>query len=760
MSKSRLIFCRIPIFLFAIALASSTAGATTYYWDCSATSPTSGSDTGITSVAFSSTQGNNNGTTTLITTTSASSGYAGASGTSNFGAACKTGALTTASSTYFEVTLTPASGFAITLTSVSLGSRSTSTGPSNITVFSSIDSYAASIGSYVVLANSAWASNSIVFSGGSLVGAASSPVTLRIYGSDGAGNASANTANWRIDDVNLTVAASAGSACTNPPITTQPTDQTVCAGSPAQFTVATSATSPTYLWRLNGAALSNGGTISGATLSTLTVTPTGSSQSVAAGTGYDCVVTASGCSSNSQRRALTVYDTSVGGAAAPATTPICTNTSASINLTGQTGAIVKWQTSPDNATWSDIVSTNNPYTTGNLAVTTYFRAIVQNGSCTTATSASAQVSLTTSVTPVVSLAVSPSNTVYAGTSVTFTATPTYGGTSPTYAFKVNGSTLQSGSSSTYTTSSLADGDQVQVIMTSNDPCRTQNTANSNVITMTIVPPPLAAWDFTGASTVDTWPASVFSAALDSTNVVSRGTGAPASSGANSFRTTGFQNNGISTVNTDYFEIALSALPGYTISLSTIDAQFNGTATFVTNNNDAGVTNQFAYSTDGINFALIGSPVTVTTLPPVSIPQISLTGVSALQNVPASTTVYLRFYATGQTTTGGWGYYSPAAGSYGLSIGGTVATTGPILTIRKIERVGSNDIRITWIGTGGTTNRVQVTPGLANGSYTNNFTDIAASVTNLPGSGAVTNSYTETGGATNKPSRFYRVRQTQ
>ena len=54
--------------------------------------------------------------------------------------------------------------------------------------------------------------------------------------------------------------------------------------------------------------------------------------------------------------------------------------------------------------------------------------------------------------------------------------------------------------------------------------------------------------------------------------------------------------------------------------------------------------------------------------------ISLTGVNDLQNVPASTTIYLRYYASGQTTTGGWGFYSPAAGTYGLEIGGTVTVS--------------------------------------------------------------------------------------
>ncbi|MBL7744956.1 MAG: T9SS type A sorting domain-containing protein, partial [Chitinophagaceae bacterium] len=74
-----------------------------------------------------------------------------------------------------------------------------------------------------------------------------------------------------------------------------------------------------------------------------------------------------------------------------------------------------------------------------------------------------------------------------------------------------------------------------------------------------------------------------------------------------------------------------------------------------------------------NFTLIGSP-TVTIGQPVALPAIDLTGVSALQNVAAGTTITLRYYASGQTTTGGWGFYSSAAGVNGLAIGGSVAVS--------------------------------------------------------------------------------------
>ena len=183
---------------------------------------------------------------------------------------------------------------------------------------------------------------------------------------------------------------------------------------------------------------------------------------------------------------------------------------------------------------------------------------------------------------------------------------------------------------------------------------------------------IAAWDFNGNNTATaTFAATTFNSNLvnsSGANNITRGSGAAASAANNSFRTTGFQNNGIALSNTDYFQITLTAASGYKVSLGTIDAKFGGTASFYAS---PGVTSQFAYSLDGTTFTLIGSPVQSTSL---TMTQINLAGISALQNVVAGTTITLRYFASGQTTTGGWGFQSAAtAGTNGLAIGGTVTT---------------------------------------------------------------------------------------
>lgn len=96
------------------------------------------------------------------------------------------------------------------------------------------------------------------------------------------------------------------------------------------------------------------------------------------------------------------------------------------------------------------------------------------------------ISIDPAVTPVVSV-VSSHNNVCEGTSITVTASGTDAGASPVYIFKVNGSTVSSGSSNTYTTSALVNGDQLVVELTSSDPCASPSTVSSNTISYTLTP---------------------------------------------------------------------------------------------------------------------------------------------------------------------------------------------------------------------------------------------------------------------------------
>lgn len=76
------------------------------------------------------------------------------------------------------------------------------------------------------------------------------------------------------------------------------------------------------------------------------------------------------------------------------------------------------------------------------------------------------------------------NPICTGSSVTFTATPVNGGTSPTYQWKVDGSNVGI-SSTTYATSSLSNSQTVSCVMTSNAPCASGSPATSNAIVMVV-----------------------------------------------------------------------------------------------------------------------------------------------------------------------------------------------------------------------------------------------------------------------------------
>lgn len=208
------------LYLLFIAFLFPFFSQSQVVWDFTTASPTSGVPTGATVSAVS--QGNNNGTTTLITASSVSSGYTGASGGNNAGAAARIGALDQTAGTgsaYFEFTISPSAGASIGISQINFGSRSTSTGPKGYDIRTSVDGYATAIASAVITANSTWAlfTNPI-----SLRGTTDQPITIRIYGYNGTGSPAAGTANWRIDDLSVSVSVNGGSGTPTPSIVAAP----------------------------------------------------------------------------------------------------------------------------------------------------------------------------------------------------------------------------------------------------------------------------------------------------------------------------------------------------------------------------------------------------------------------------------------------------------------------------------------------------------------------------------------------------------
>jgi hypothetical protein len=105
---------------------------------------------------------------------------------------------------------------------------------------------------------------------------------------------------------------------------------------------------------------------------------------------------------------------------------------------------------------------------------------------------------------------------------------------------------------------------------------------------------------------------------------------------------------------------------------------------------------------------------------------------------------------------------PGADPYGKGISNTdqfllgLDPTNPasVFQILNVAPQGS-DIGISWATAGVRTNTVQATTGDASGGYTTNFADISGPIIITPGD--TTTNYTDSGGATNGPARYYRIR---
>ena len=173
-------------------------------------------------------------------------------------------------------------------------------------------------------------------------------------------------------------------------------------------------------------------------------------------------------------------------------------------------------------------------------------------------------SLTSPVTPFVSITASPVGAICPGTNVTFTPGPVNGGTSPVYQWYVNGSNMATGS--TYNSSSLANGNTISCTMIPGGSCLTSTTAVSNTIIMTVNAAPAAiagsaitcpgsSVSLSSTTTGGTWSSGTPSIAIVSTSGVV--TGAAAGSAKISYTA-----GGCATVRTVY----VNAIPS-TPSLS-------------------------------------------------------------------------------------------------------------------------------------------------------------------------------------------------
>jgi hypothetical protein len=199
--------------------------------------------------------------------------------------------------------------------------------------------------------------------------------------------------------------------------------------------------------------------------------------------------------------------------------PVCAGTTVNFTATPVNGGITpsyQWLVNGSNAGTN---SNSFSYVPVNGDVVRVI--LTSNATCPTGNPATSA-PITMTVNPILPVSVSivaSANNICTGTSVTYTATPVNGGSSPSYQW-YKGVSAVGPNSPTYSYTP-ADGDIITVRLTSNETCKSGSPATSNAITMTVFSSsPAKPGSITGSSNVCQGQADVNYSISDVTNALS------------------------------------------------------------------------------------------------------------------------------------------------------------------------------------------------------------------------------------------------
>lgn len=259
-------------------------------------------------------------------------------------------------------------------------------------------------------------------------------------------------------------------------VTASPDQNDICLGTSVTFTaVPTNGGSPSYQWYLNGNPV-------GIDAGTYSFTPADGDQVYVVMTSdlTGCVI---GNPATSATTTMIVNSNPVDVTIAADADPICLGSDVTFTATPVNGgnASYQWFLNGTPAGLDQDTYTFTP-TNGDQV----YVVLTSDLSCTSNNPATSPTSTVTVNTPLaVSVSAGPDqNDVCAGTSVTFTATPVNGGT-PSYQWYLNGS--PAGTDQDTYTYVPANGDQVDVVMTSSLSCVSGNPATSATTIMVVNP---------------------------------------------------------------------------------------------------------------------------------------------------------------------------------------------------------------------------------------------------------------------------------
>ncbi|OMQ11259.1 T9SS sorting signal type C domain-containing protein [[Flexibacter] sp. ATCC 35103] len=161
---------------------------------------------------------------------------------------------------------------------------------------------------------------------------------------------------------------------------------TVCSGSTSGFLTLSGNTGSVVKWQSSVSPFSTWSDIAN-------TTTTYTSGALTQTTQFRAVVQSGVCAAiNSTATTVTVSPATIAGTVNGGITVCSGSTSGFLTLSGNTGSVVKWQSSVSPfSIWSDIANTTTTYTSGALTETTQFRAVVKSGACAAANSAATTV---------------------------------------------------------------------------------------------------------------------------------------------------------------------------------------------------------------------------------------------------------------------------------------------------------------------------------------------------------------------------------
>ena len=361
------------------------------------------------------------------------------------------------------------------------------------------------------------AGTSVTFTASPVNGGASPFYQWKLNGSNVGSNSSTYTSSSLADGDVVTVDLTSNAACSVPstvssnsiPVTVHPNlpvsvsitsdANNICPGGSVTFTATpiNEGSSPVYQWKVNGIDVgTNSATFTTATLANndiVTVELTSNITPCTAG-------------NPATSNAVTMYvnpDLPVSVSISASSTNICPGNSITFIATPTNGGgtpAYQWKVNGINAG-----TNSNTFTTTSLANNDVVSVNLTSNATPCATgnpATSNSIAITVNPNLPVSVAVAASaTTVCTGTSVTFTATPVNGGSTPSYQWTLNG--VNTGTNSaTFTTTTLSNNDVVAVVLTSNaTPCATGSPAVSNNVTMTVNARPTPTFTVSPAATV-------------------------------------------------------------------------------------------------------------------------------------------------------------------------------------------------------------------------------------------------------------------